>query len=307
MKKLNLCIAVLLLIPAYSMEQDNSNSSVVPLANRIDILESKVYQKKVAEDLYLVMERPSSIKEGLQRWKSFAKTILLNIKENYGEEALYGDNSDDFSFYRAVYETFDIYNLILEWNYKKSYAPNEVLEIWIAQALDTNYTNLKGKFNCYSESDENNWYKHVEMTLLVIFYPEDPFQMHIGISRNIFYKGVKHSNLSLQLHRFAAQAIRLNNPGKLYMITRPLYNMWSILVENLPKGSYQEEDYPNGWVQEIANDNATSKWIIKDFTGKTILVIDDKNRIDYDWLLTEDWDVDLFTVNLERLADMELP
>jgi hypothetical protein len=142
------------------------------------------------------------------------------------------------------------------------------------------------------------------MTMFVVFYPADPFQMHIGISRNIFYEGVKHSHLSLQLHSFAAQATRLNHPGKIYMVTRPLYNMWSILEENLQKNSYQEQDHPNGWIQEIPNDNAPSQWLIKDLMGKTILLIDDKNRIEYDWLLSEDWDLDLFTVNLERLADI---
>ncbi|MBW8308762.1 MAG: hypothetical protein K0M45_03845 [Candidatus Paracaedibacteraceae bacterium] len=307
MKKMNLWIAILILIPAHSMEQDSSTGAVAQLVNGIETLDSNVYQKKIAEDLYLVMERTAVTKEGLQRWKSLAKTTLLNIEEHYGEEALYEDDSAEYSFYRAVYETFDIYKPILNWNYKKSGGADEVLQVWIAQALDTNYTHLKYESDGYGENHENNWYKHVEMTMFVVFYPADPFQMHIGISRNIFYKGVKHSHLSLQLHSFAAQVTCLSNPRKIYMVTRPLYNMWSILVENLPKNSYQEQDHPNGWIQEIPNDNAPSQWLIKDLKGETILVIDDSNRIDYKWLLREDWDLDLFTVNLERLTDIGMP
>ncbi|AIK96688.1 hypothetical protein [Candidatus Odyssella acanthamoebae] len=306
MKTMSLWIAIFLLMPAYSMERDSLDSSIAPPVDGIEILERNVYQKKLADDLYLVMERPSLNPKNLQGWKSFAKAILFEIEKRYGETALYKEDSSEYGFYRGVYETFDIYNRILDWSDKKSYDASQELQVWIAQALNINYFHLKKKFDLSLESNENDWHKDVEMTMCIIFYPTDPFQMHIGISRNIFYEGVKHPQLSLKLHSFAAQVTRLSYSEKLYMITRPLYNMWSILITHLPKNSYQEEDHPNGWIQEITHYNGPSSWVIKDSDRKIILMMNDRNRADYDWLLSEDWDVDLFSVNLKTLADLKL-
>lgn len=82
--------------------------------------------------------------------------------------------------------------------------------------------------------------KDIEMVVPVLADSAAPITSHIGIARNykyFHYKMRPHINLSMELHAFAATASRMNDPSKLYMVTKPAHAMRNIMLKSLKNSS----------------------------------------------------------------------
>lgn len=120
-------------------------------------------------------------------------------------------------------------------------------EIWISYALS-------GKDIDPSQPMHEGLFPHVEMVLTALTHPDVPVVVHMGIGRtphNIksFYNGVlpQHKGLSVPLHSFTAKAILETPQGhdKVWMCTRPAWDMAAILDKSLPKGITLKEGENN--------------------------------------------------------------
>ena len=94
------------------------------------------------------------------------------------------------------------------------------------------------KFIAYMSNEDHtkestitvNNFKDIEMLVTVCTTENCPFVMHMGIFRPSTYEGVKHPNMSMILHGFAASRILAETfaTHKKYMITAPLESMRKI-------------------------------------------------------------------------------
>lgn len=92
--------------------------------------------------------------------------------------------------------------------------------------------------------------KNIELAFAVLTQPDIPFQIHRGISRNEDYTGPQHPSISLDLHAFAARAMRKINPLKRYVISDPLEKMREIFIKNLPSQCYQNGfNFEGSWTK----------------------------------------------------------
>jgi hypothetical protein len=76
------------------------------------------------------------------------------------------------------------------------------------------------------------------MMVSVTTHPEVPFQMHMGIFANpvvVRDQKARPKDLSIELHAFAAKAMKMHDSEKMYMITAPLPVMLEILKKKLGK------------------------------------------------------------------------
>lgn len=105
-------------------------------------------------------------------------------------------------------------------------------EVWVAYAIGLEPS---GKFNI-------SMVPEVEMAFAVLTSKDVAFELHMGIVR-----GMKHlyaekkmtPKLAIQLHAFAAKAMRKIYPSKRYFITTPLEKMGELIQKALPKTAYQ--------------------------------------------------------------------
>ncbi|HUX80492.1 MAG TPA: hypothetical protein VMW10_12230 [Alphaproteobacteria bacterium] len=202
--------------------EENKKESFQTLPSRV---EADI--KKIGEDLYQVKRGPSLFFVMEPIIGSFTDKALQWIEYvGHGIKNLPTDQRQLLSNSKDAYERFEE---CLE--SKSKYGT----EVWVVHALDQDYRNLK------KEYEDSAWEKHLEMSFCSLAFPKDPFQMHMGITRNPLYEGEPHRNLSVGLHSFAAEVINKKYNNKMYMVTKPLYSMKSILIENLPSGSYQEQ------------------------------------------------------------------
>lgn len=121
-------------------------------------------------------------------------------------------------------------------------------EVWISYVLSG--ANIDPK-----QPMRKELFPHVEMALTVLTHPDAPMVLHMGIGRTIYntkkiYDGAlpQHKGLSVTIHAFTAKAILGTSHGrnKVWMATRPTFNMAEILDKNLPVGSFVsgEENQP---------------------------------------------------------------
>lgn len=93
------------------------------------------------------------------------------------------------------------------------------LKMYVAYVINTRDVHKKIEFS------------YIEMFTTVSMAEGVPFSTHMGITRSDLYNGPKHSNLSLELHAFAAQLTLHLHPNILYMINNPAAPMRIILAE----------------------------------------------------------------------------
>lgn len=110
-------------------------------------------------------------------------------------------------------------------------------EIWISYVLSGLQVNP-------SEPIHEGLFPHLEMAMTALTHPNVPVVLHMGIGRTphhtkSFYNGLlpQHKGLSHPLHSFTAKAIQSTPQGddKLWMMTRPTWDMAAILDRSLPK------------------------------------------------------------------------
>ncbi|WP_010299791.1 hypothetical protein [Candidatus Odyssella thessalonicensis] len=151
-------------------------------------------------------------------------------------------------------------------------------EVWIACAL-------AGHINPSSPITEE-LFPHIEMALTVLTSPAAPFTIHMGIARTVYHaeKAYKkelphHSGLSMALHGFAAQAISLYDPQKIFMITYPAFPM----VEVIEKTLLPEEYLCGKAVSKVYQYDEKGNLQISNFNGEIVKSISADERQDKTW------------------------
>lgn len=109
-------------------------------------------------------------------------------------------------------------------------------EVWVAYASDKKpakpYADL-------SKDEQKDFRTGFQMSVVVITKEGAPFQLHMGIFRNLLQiHQPQTEGLSLELHGFAAKAMLMQDPNKKFMITTPLRVMLELLRNNKKLGPY---------------------------------------------------------------------
>ena len=114
-------------------------------------------------------------------------------------------------------------------------------ELWIAYATTQ-------KIDTFAKNITSNGF--IEMAAPMLTEQSIPFYTPMGISRAVeFYQTPlhipatpTHKDLSLKLHSFGAEAMKLAYGNKDFFITKPMEEMAKIMQKKLPKKSYWVED-----------------------------------------------------------------
>ncbi|OJW54063.1 MAG: hypothetical protein BGO67_08350 [Alphaproteobacteria bacterium 41-28] len=222
-----------------------------------DILEEQVSPVKKVKDNFYIGKRPQDTdlnfcavlltEQNYPKWKKFAEEQDKACLRIWNEIAL-----DEFESLPLETKRFlDVINVTRPSGSGLSIAGGLIAfreslniyekyksEVWIAYALAGN------QIDPAQEITEKE-FPHIEMVLTILTNSEAPFTLHMGICRTVYFeeKAFKkelqqHSRLAIPLHAFAAQAMKLYDPRKDWMTTRPTFKMAAILNESLPKGSY---------------------------------------------------------------------
>lgn len=256
---------------------------------------STLYQCQLKDDLYLVMDNPSQDACKYCLWHSYADVQLSALnKKRYNNGFALNEME------KGALDAFEMFQEYLNLKFLPSIHPSAPLQVWVAQALTVPSHQMMNNFIMASKENQASWVQFIEMTVCVVFNPFDPFQVHMGISRNLLFEGKKHPQLSLLVHSFAAHVMRRIYPQRIYMITRPLAFMKSLLIEALPQGTFQlGKNNPDSWIQEQSQ--GRYRWSLSDPQGAVILQLNNRTKKFYDWLLDIAY-VDYFTVELEALG-----
>lgn len=215
------------------------NAAADPHNHQIVKINENVYQAKMADDLYFVIERSQS--HAADNWylyisKTIKKLEGITFKEF---DAKYPKRGD----LKSLLDVFKMFETAID---------QENSDIWIASARSAPYKDIG---EIHGKKDESlQWFKAIEMAFAVVISPNRTFQTHMGISRGIFYEGPAHKALAVPLHAFAAKAMQTAYPTIKMMITRPTGSMLVILLkafENNPDAFW------NG------HDTAKKPWVIQ--------------------------------------------
>lgn len=140
-------------------------------------------------------------------------------------------------------------------------------EVWISYVLS-------GMDIDPSQPMQEEQFPHVEMAMTALTHPDVPFVVHMGIGRTIYnlkkvYDGElpQHKALSIPLHAFTAKAMLSTPQGhsKVWMRTRPTFDMGHILDQNLPEKSFLKESENMPMLY-----NADGSLTVKDAEGQII-------------------------------------
>jgi hypothetical protein len=242
--------------------------------------EFPVFQAKTGNNSYLIMESIKDICTEL-KWKGFAKHKIEEVNDK--------DLDNNYVKLSALKDSFTQFQNHLRSN--NIYHNN----VWVAYASDMDATALK---KLYANS-ESQWEEHIEMSVAIAYFPNDPFYVPNGISRNPSYSGEFHHNLSVNLHSFAAKMMKkeLNHAQKIYAIIKPLDCMRTILKIALASEpeSYQEgHNQQDSWIEEIRGNYGRAerelnekayRFMLKDKAGTTLFEINSENKKQYEWFL----------------------
>lgn len=150
-----------------------------------------------------------------------------------------------------------------------------------------------------------------EMAVTVLTSKEAPFQLHMGISRGVEHllSGKKRTpELAVQLHAFAAQAMKQMDPSKRYFISTPLPKMGDLIVKTLPKDAYQiGENFEGSLIQTAGKWGSSDfKFKLQDKDEKVLFYAPyDDARTKYFWFfnnVSPSSDHPYYVIDLEKLA-----
>lgn len=179
----------------------------------IEKLTDGLYQLKVSEDCFMVMERVT--KENMDKWMEFSKEVLSNIEAmDYNAPHRFPLMSSVMAFMALLIQPAS--------------------ETWVVYETDIERTGDK--------SFTEDWTSHIEMSFILSTDENIPFTNHMGITRNPLYNFSPHKNISLALHSFAAKVSLMEYPHKKYMLNFPLRYMAQLLMKALPENTYQWGD-----------------------------------------------------------------
>lgn len=170
----------------------------------------------------------------------------------------------------------------------------------MAYATDCPYT----EFNKI-QIDDGLPLEHLEMSFAVGLYPQDKFQVHVGIARNPQYQGEKHEKISIPMHAFAAAAMTQVYPELELMVTKPANSMKKIMkdaFESCPDVYWDQSDGKqagNDWVEETLN-KGMPHLKVKNSGGRILVDTDEKTSSMYQFLTS--LSVPYFAVEIEALA-----
>jgi hypothetical protein len=147
-------------------------------------------------------------------------------------------------------------------------------------------------------NSESQWEERIEMFVAIAYFPNNPFYVPNGISRNPSYNGEVHRNLSVNLHFFAAKMMKeeLNHAQKIYAIIKPLdCNCMRIILKTAlasESASYQEGcNQTDSWIEEIHGNFGRNqrelhekayRFMLKDEAGSPIFEINSENKKQYE-------------------------
>lgn len=172
----------------------------------------KKYYSEIEEDFYFVLEEIKTEKQ-LEFWGIFLEAAMTEVRKKIferGEDTLfYNSVLASLVFYKHLFEGWKVNNVSVCYAYHRK--PEEI-------------TPDPGL---------------IEMSFALSTRKSFPYQIHLGICRNILMKEdlEEHERISLALHGFAASIGDLE--GRDYMITAPLQKMGELLRSKLSEGSYQ--------------------------------------------------------------------
>lgn len=281
--------------------------------------EMKVY--KQADDLYFVMEKINE--ENIKQWYEFADKAYRNYEKwnrilTFIEGVVPAEDLDDFGgpFIKPLKEVknSELKKLIINYTdpmseLKKKYA--------ILQGIPDGNSNFKKSLGNYTakssdvwvayissinpaeDENEHNKFDSIEMAMSVLVKQESPVSMHMGIFRNPSYlmsPHPAHARVSPKLHAYAAKIALEKYPSLQVMVTTPLSSMATIFRNILPENSFAEGMNKKGaWIirdeEEAPANEKGFKFIlydrdINDPQKNLILMIDEKNKDDYWWLVS---------------------
>ena len=168
----------------------------------------------------LVVEKVTD--NNIENWRNFCNT-QSSLLDNYRKFVLTKERSQLF---------FNSYG-VMNQSFKEPLGFYDQCDLRIAYALNKKPTQR------YSSKD----FQDVEMAFLILTSPGVPFQIHMGIHRNLGHLATDKpftKNLACFLHSYAAFVGQRIWPENIYMVTTPLPTMRDILMRTLPPNSWWE-------------------------------------------------------------------
>ncbi|MBT6528501.1 hypothetical protein HOL34_00100 [bacterium] len=217
-------------------------------SSRINKISNDLYESKIEDDLYFVMERLSH--KNHYKWEMLIKEWMRLLRLDYkGLEKMNLDGVGSFLISIKYFDSADV---------------------WIAYAS-----------NKFVKTPRNFNEETVEMAMTVTTSSDAPLTTHMGISRSPFFQATylrknkkQHKRISAKLHSFAANVSIMRDASKKYMITRPAPKMRELLGKAFPNNSYIGDSH----VRNLRKDYIKNKGYIenpnKHFIAK-------QNIIDY--------------------------
>ena len=175
----------------------------------IERIAEDLYQVKVEEDLFFVMEKV--VDKNYKRWANLADIWQNDVEI---DENLWDSIGVDAFTSSILY--------------------SNIADVWVA------YASNKKVFQI-NDFNKNT----VEMIMTVTTSKDIPFTTHMGISRSPYFIAnnlKQHRNISVRLHSFAAQVSLIIDSSKEFMITNPTKVMRKILAKSLSKPLYRSDN-----------------------------------------------------------------
>lgn len=226
-------------IPVYTMDnqgavQIDPGSEMYP---RIKKISDTFYIGKIKDKpLWLVMER-IQVDKNLNLWKRY-------ISEQLDDTAIIAHHAYNFTTDGSRY-----FSIVL----------NEIdptlNEIWVAYITtndnpkpiqDSDLSLIKHDLShtrFRSPRNTSPFAKDIQMFVTVTSSPEALITSHMGISKTLesLYKidssSPNFSNISMDLHSFAAKVMLMRNPERKYQLNTPVRTMELIMLKSMPQGS----------------------------------------------------------------------
>lgn len=179
--------------------------------------EAKIYEEKVSDDLFFVIEKV--VLKTQPFWRKFKSNGEKRLEQIDSAKERKAREEKEERISQSTYDALFHFGAMS----MRKYA-------WIAYASNTSRL---------SHQLDRDFMNHIEMSFVVTIEPNTPLTNHMGISRNPMYQGASHKNLALRLHGFAARMSKSIDDSKIYMATCPLPKMRSILEAALHSNPFQ--------------------------------------------------------------------
>jgi hypothetical protein len=193
----------------------DSQTPPFPIGEIIQV-DQGVYVARGSDDQFFILQKVSSVSNVKYRnWSQYGSELLSTFEVT--------SSTTGASYAKDAQNAIDVFLKCLR------LAKDPKVDVWVAFSVDPKLLQA----GVTLESLLN----YTEMSFAVVTSKGVPVVQHFGIVRNPFYKGEKHSGMSVNLHAFAAAVMRHIDEKKLYMINIPLSYMRDTIQKALPEAA----------------------------------------------------------------------